>query len=149
MLSPRLVPAALAAIVLAAPVTAALTAPASAADDLIAQRQALMKTDGQLLRQASGAKGTDGVDTLKQLQANFGTLSTLFPPGSTAPDSYALPIIWERFDDFKGLFAKAESLTGEAIAAAQAGDADKYKTTIRAVGRVCGECHGSFRAPMN
>jgi cytochrome c556 len=148
MLSLRLVPAALVALLLAAPVIAATSEAASAADDVIAQRQDLMKTDGQLLRKAMSAKGTDGVDDLKQLQANFGKLPTLFPPGSTATNSHALPVIWQQFDQFKGLFAKAQAATGDAIADAQAGDEAKYKTDLRAVFKVCGDCHGTFRADM-
>lgn len=127
-------------------VSASLAAGEIGAADAITQRQELMKADGGLLKKAFGEAGTDAVATLEQLHDNLGKLPGLFPEGSTASNSKALPSIWQDFSAFSALFTKAQDHAAAAIDAAKAGDAAAYQASVKAVAGVCGECHQAYRA---
>lgn len=116
-------------------------------EEMVAKRQAVMKEDGGILKGAGALSGAEAVAAADHLIQNFTNLSVLFPEGSLVGDSEALPVIWERNDEFQALFAKAIANAKAIKAAAEAGDADAYMAAIKATGGVCGQCHQTFRKP--
>lgn len=75
-------------------------------------------------------------------------LPDLFPAG-TGPDAFpkteALPVIWEKPDEFKAKAATFAERAQAFAAAATAGDADAAKGAFFALGKSCGDCHDTFR----
>jgi cytochrome c556 len=90
-------------------------------------------------------KPEDAAEPAEAIAAVMDRFVTLFPPGSTDPNSRAKPEIWEqkaKFDDGASeLKAKALSF---AAAARRSGDT---KTTSREMWAACKSCHESFRIP--
>jgi cytochrome c556 len=127
-------------------------AAAVSAQDVIAERKALMKTQGaQTAQGAKFMKGEEPFD-LAKAQVIFTTLantsekiSALFPDNSkTGGDTASLPAIWEKMDDFKAIAAK---LAADAIAAqASVTDEASFKATFPQVTKSCGGCHQPYRA---
>jgi len=120
------------------------------AQDIIAQRQALMKRSGAEARVgAQMARGEVPFDAAKA-QAIFATfadkaakLPTLFPDNSKAGDTRAAPAIWEKPAEFKAEIAKfaADAKKGQETAK----DLESFKAAFSATGRDCGSCHETFR----
>lgn len=124
---------------------------AMAQDDVIKQRQDLMKDNGAQARTAGQmAQGATPFDAavakaaMEKLAANAAEIAADFPPGSEGGD--ALPAIWENFADFE---AKATALQTAAQAAAAAADGglEAFAPAFGAVGQACGACHQAYRKP--
>lgn len=137
----------------AAPALAVLallaTAPgviAQSPEELVEQRQALMKEDGGILRNAGGLSGTEATAAMDKIITNYTLLPTLFTEGSIVGDSKALPIIWEKRADFEAIFAKGVELATAAKVAAAAGDSAAYGAALKDLGGTCGECHSQYRS---
>lgn len=131
----------------------ALTASAATADP-IADRQALMKTNGKAIGQLVAiTKGEQPFDAAAVLAA-LTTLSedaqkldvaTLFPAGSeTGGDTTASPKIWEDAAGFQAAVDKFKADTAAAVANPPA-DVDGVKAAVGAIGQNCGTCHEAFR----
>jgi len=114
--------------------------------DLVKARQDAMKEDGGLLRRAGGLSGADAVAAADTLIRNYTNLPHMFPEGSNVGDSKALPVIWQDFETFTGIFAKGLAGANDMKAAAEAGDAAAYAAALQTVGGTCGECHQKFRS---
>ena len=98
------------------------------------------------LRRAGGLSGADAVAAADTLIRNYTNLPHMFPEGSNIGDSKALPVIWQDFDTFTGIFAKGLQGANDMKAAAVAGDAAAYAAALQVVGGTCGECHQKFRS---
>ena len=124
---------------------------AIAADDPIAQRQALMKENG---------KATGGVGKMLKGEAPFDLATAqaalkvyantaakapaLFPDTSkTGGETEALPKIWETKADFDAKFAQFGKDAAAAITAIT--DEASFKATMPGVLKNCGGCHESYR----
>ncbi len=116
-------------------------------EEMVAKRQAVMKEDGGILKGAGALSGPEAVTAAEHLIQNFTNLSVLFPEGTLVGDTEALPVIWEKNDEFQAIFATAVANATAMKAAAEAGDADAYMAAIKATGGVCGQCHQTFRKP--
>jgi cytochrome c556 len=87
------------------------------------------------------------VQTIKE---RSGYLLNWFPKGS-GPESgvktYALPVIWQKNDDFVklGKAAQAEALKLDQVAASK--NADALKAQVIATGKACKACHDTYRSP--
>lgn len=114
-------------------------------EELVATRQAAMKEDGGLLRRAGGLQGQEAIDAATVLLRNFTNFPALFREGSITDKSEALPVIWERWDEFTALLVQGQGLAGAALAAAQAGDTAAYQASIKQFSQLCGTCHQTFR----
>lgn len=135
-----------AALVLVAGVTAV-----AAQQDPIAERKALMKTNGQqAAASAAMVKGEAPFD-LAKAKAAFATFENtaakagaLFPPTSkTGGDTIASPKIWEAKADFDARLAK---LGTEAKAAGESvKDLDTFKAAFGGVMKNCVSCHEEYR----
>lgn len=116
-------------------------------EDMVAKRQELMKTNGGTLKTAGSLSGADAVKAAETLIADFSNLTVLFPEGSdTVKGSEAKPEIWQNFDAFQALLKQGVVTATAMKAAAEAGDADAYGASLKALGGLCGQCHQQFRA---
>lgn len=119
--------------------------------DVIAQRRALMKSNGDSAKTLGGMlKGAPF--NLAAAQASLKTfvdvaakMPAMFPENSkTGGGTAALPAIWENKSDFNARFAAF----GKDAAAAQAAVADEasFKANVPKVFQNCGGCHEKYRA---
>lgn len=138
-------------------VTSLATPGAQAQDDpaaLIAYRQSIMKSiGGHMGAIAMAAKGevsfTDQV-AFHALAINEMSqhLTRLFPEGSgkQAGETRALPVIWEKWDDF---MAAAENLGVESAKLAEVAESGDRAAIAAQTGELgnkgCGGCHKTFR----
>jgi len=75
-------------------------------------------------------------------------LPTLFPDDSkTGGKTEALPVIWEKKDEFVALMAKFEKEAGDA--AASITDEASFKASWGQVMGNCGTCHKAYRKPKS
>jgi cytochrome c556 len=125
---------------------------ATAQQDPIAARRALMKTNGEQAK--IGADMMKGeapfdLDKAKKIFAAFedaaAKMPALFPDTSkTGGDTAADPKIWENMDDFKARFAKFGANAREA--ASKVTDLDSFKAAFGNIGKNdCGGCHQNYR----
>ena len=142
--------ATLAVASLAAPPVVAEEDPAA----LIAYRQSIMKAvGGHMGAIAMAAKGdvsfTDEVaghaHAINEMSKNLGRL---FPEGSgmEAGETRALPIIWEKWDDFVAAAKAMETESAKLAEVAKGGDRAAIAAQTGELGnKGCGGCHKTFR----
>ncbi len=136
----------IAAIVLCAGIGAV-----SADGDAIAQRQALMKSNGNAAK-AIGDMLKGAPFDLAVVQAGLKTFANsaakapaLFPDDSkTGGDTEALPAIWANKPDFEARFAKLGKESAAAMVAIT--DEASFKAEAPALFKNCGGCHELYRA---
>ena len=109
-------------------------------------REAAMKQNGGLMKNAGGLTGADAVANADKIIQNFTNFPALFSEDTSAVKSKAKPEIWANFDAFTALFAKAAEGAKAMRAAAEAGDATAYGAAMKTIGGVCGECHQQYRS---
>jgi cytochrome c556 len=71
-------------------------------------------------------------------------------PAGTGPEAgrtRALPMIWQRPEDFKAAQKVFSDAAPKLLAAAKAADLDAVKKSYGEVGKACKNCHDTFRAP--
>ena len=77
-------------------------------------------------------------------------IPTMFPPGTeTGGGTHAKPAVWS---DRPGFDEHAQQLQAEAAKleqAAQSGDRAAFAAQWKATGRVCGECHQTYRYKLS
>jgi cytochrome c556 len=125
---------------------------ALAADDPVAQRQALMKSNNAAAKLAFAmVKGRAPFDpvaaakAMNDIAADMAIFPTLFPPGSDkAPKTEASSDIFANMDDFKALAAK---LAADAKTAADSAaiSLDAFTAAYTTVGNDCTACHNKYR----
>jgi cytochrome c556 len=70
----------------------------------------------------------------------------MFPDGSTDKPTAALPVIWEKPDQFKQVAERAHVLAGKLAETSQGGDVQATLAAFAALGKEgCGGCHETFR----
>jgi cytochrome c556 len=132
---------------------AALTvggAAAWAADDIIKTREADMKEMGKSLKAIKGIIDADGnaadvVAPANKIAEVAGLIPSLFPKGSDQGKTGALPVIWEKWDEFT---KHADDLKSEATmlaSAGQSGDLATVRAQFDKTAKMCGACHKEFR----
>ena len=129
----------------------AVSATALVAQDAIAQRKALMKTNGDQAKIGTAMSKGEAPFDMSKAQAIFAAyanaadkMPSLFPENSkTGGDTAAHPKIWESKADFD---AKMKKFGDDAKAAqAKVKDLDSFKATYAEVMRNCGGCHETYR----
>jgi cytochrome c556 len=123
----------------------------AAADSPIAQRQALMKKNGEAAKLGTQFMKGEAPFDLAKAKAIFAAyadaaakMPALFPPDSkTGEKTEALPIIWEKMDDFKAKFEKFGADAKDAQD--KVTDEASFKTIFPAVQKDCGGCHQTYR----
>jgi cytochrome c556 len=129
----------------------ALGVSAATAQDPIAARKALMKTNGQ--QAAQGAKFMKGEEpfNLAKAQAIFASyqdaaakMPNLFPANSkTGGETTAAPALWDKMDDVKARFAKLGADAKDT--AAKVKDEASFKAAFPEIQKNCGGCHEPYR----
>lgn len=125
------------------------------AADPIADRQALMKERGDLMRvlvpimrEQQPFDAATVLDTLEKMNANAQAatdVDALWPEGSeTGGDTESAPSIWE---DREGFVAATNKYAADAQAAAEAApqDLDAFRGAFAPVAANCGTCHEAYR----
>src|SRR5688500_3367961 len=117
-----------ASIVLSTVVAFGFGAAAIAQDDPIAARKAVMQSNAAsvaavapMLEAGGTFDATAAAAAMQTLVENAEKIPGLFPPGSTAANSRALPAIWENFATFEGNAAKLGTDAAAAATAAAEG----------------------------
>jgi cytochrome c556 len=135
---------------------AALAAPALAADDPIAVRQALMSNNGSASAVAGGVlKGelpyspAVGRAVINAWQATALAIGDFFPEGTDdASRSDASPKIWEDMAGFQGALGKFQAAAASAVEASGRdgpADAEAFKAAAEPVLGTCKTCHDTYR----
>jgi len=120
----------------------------------IRDRHELMETQGEEAENINMAlSGAEGMDTgiiqrdAQAIAVSAARIPSLFPKGSTDPNSRALPVIWDKWDDFvqhaKDLEHDAQSLSN----AAGQGLAEEIQGKVKKMMGACKSCHDQFRKP--
>ena len=125
-----------------------------AAQDVIAERKALMKQQGAQTGQgAKFMKGEEPFDLAKAknifvvLASTAQKMPSLFPDSSKTGDTASLPVVWEKKAEFDAIAAK---LAADAKAAeASVKDEASFKVAFPEVTKNCGGCHRTFRKPQS
>jgi cytochrome c556 len=123
----------------------------------IRERHELMEGQGQEAENINGAfdVGEEGFDVaMIQRSAQAIALSahripSLFPKGSTDPNSRALPAIWEHWDKFEGLAKQLEDQANSLANAAASGDDENLQEKSQKMFATCKACHDQFRKPKD
>ena len=125
-----------------------------AAQDVIAERKALMKQQGaQTAQGAKFMKGEEPFDLAKAkniftvLTSTSQKMTSLFPDSSKTGDTAALPAIWEKKAEFNAIAAKLASDAKAAEASVK--DEASFKAAFPEVTKNCGGCHRPFRKPQS
>ncbi len=129
-----------------------LACSALGADDPVAARQQLMKSNNNASKIAFAmVKGRTPFDAtaaaaaMNQIAADMVTFPTLFPLGSDkAPKTTASPDIFTNMDDFKALAAKLGT-DAKAAAGSAATGLDAFTIAFNTVGKDCAACHQKYR----
>ena len=144
----------LAALLLAA--TVALPLAGRAADDpavLVKKRIEAMKENGRNLNMivavVRGKKPFDqtAVAAAKASWDYSKTVLSLFPPGSVAPESRAMPEIWSKPAEFKQAIEQLEAASHKLYEITMTGDVAAMQAQLKEVGAACSNCHDKFRKP--
>ena len=142
----------MAAIALTLMAPASLTMAATPAE-MIAQRKALMDLQGATATGIQAALKAGDLATVAKLagalHSSAAVIPTFFEKGSgpEAGNTKALPVIWEKPDDFKAAAMKLGTGADKLVEAAKGGDAAATGAAFAEMGKNgCGGCHGTFRA---
>jgi cytochrome c556 len=121
----------------------------------IAQRQDMMKGVGAAMGQVPPVMRNERPWDGPAMAAAAGTIVTnlttakgLYPAGSAADNSRALPAIWERKAEFDGLFDRSIEAARNLQQLAAAGNEAGFRAAFPALGQSCGACHTPFRRPQ-
>ncbi|MGE0408420.1 MAG: cytochrome c [Amphiplicatus sp.] len=123
---------------------------AASADDVVGQRQALMKEIGKHMKEAGGlASGQTAWDAAQAkaltgaVAENAKTALTLFPESSAGdPESHASAKIWQDKADFD---KRLTDLAAMAAAAGAASTVEEFQAAFKPLGGTCKSCHDIYR----
>lgn len=121
--------------------------------DAIKQRQENYKKIGDSFKtirdQVRGDRDlaaiTQAATTINELA---GKVHTWFPEGSgpeAGVETEALPVIWEKREEFSAAIEQLVAASDKMLAAAKGGDLADVGGNIRTLGGACRNCHDNFR----
>jgi cytochrome c556 len=121
----------------------------------IGDRQALMQDMKAQAGDVTNAFsiGEEGFDvamiarSAQQIAADAHRIPSLFPKGSTSPQSRALPAIWTNWSTFTKIADELEKSAFSLQQAALAGDDENLMEKSVKVFKNCKTCHDQFRQP--
>jgi cytochrome c556 len=128
------------------------TKKAKSADDVVAERQRIMRLNGASWAdaQAKGKAGNwDAIAVNAETMAlNAMQIPALFPAGTLTEKSKAKPEVWQKWPEFeaaaKAMVAESEKLRDASRSKNQAATEAAMKDFGR---NACGACHTPFRVP--
>ena len=120
------------------------------AKDLIAYRQGVMealgKHVGAISMMVRGKVPYDHmVDQANALAATAATVGDVFPAGSDAGETHALPAIWEQQEDFQSKVTALQDASRNFASVAASGDKAAIGKALGAVGGSCKGCHDDYK----
>jgi cytochrome c556 len=120
--------------------------------DVIADRQQLMKRQGQAMTEINAKLRAGNVEAVaadaEVLASTAKQIPALFPPGSMSPKSRAKPEIWQKWAEFEGNAKSLEDQAKKVAALSRAKDQAGTQAAVTGLGRTtCGACHDAFRGP--
>jgi cytochrome c556 len=122
----------------------------------IRERHELMESIGDSaedINEAFAGYGGEGMNLsvmqreAQLISANAERIPSLFPKGSTDPNSRALPAIWENWDKFQALAKELQTQAFSLSQAAGAQDDENLKEKSQKMFATCKSCHDQFRKP--
>jgi len=125
--------------------------PALADEAAVKYRQSVMKAvAAHMAATAALVKGEAGATAhlpghADALAAMGAMAKDLFPAGSGGGDTAALPVIWEKPDDFAKVAAAFETASANLASVAGGGDMPAIAAAFGELGRTCAGCHQTFR----
>ena len=122
------------------------------AKGVVAVRQATMEANAKHMN-AIKAILTEDPQLLKHVAFHAQAIAEaaeyapeMFPQGSTQPPTAALPVIWEKPDQFKQAAERAHGLAEKLAETSRGGDVPATLAAFAALGKEgCGGCHETFR----
>jgi len=125
-----------------------------AQSDLLSQRKAQMKKNGEFAAAVNKMVKGEAPFDAAQVQAAFAKwsetavlLPTFFPePPKPGEDTRALPKIWETKSDFDAKIAAFTKAVNDNKT--KAGTLEELKVAYPQVGKTCGDCHEPYRRPQ-
>ena len=121
-------------------------------DDLVAERQRLMKLNGASWKDVQDKVKAGNIDAVavnaETMAQNAMRIPSYFPEGSMNDKSKAKPEVWQKWPEFeaasKNMVAESEKLRDAAMAKNAAG----VQAIVKDFGKnACGTCHTPFRVP--
>lgn len=121
--------------------------------DIIEQRKALMKGNGQqagiLTRIVRGNEPFDAAKVraaFAQFEETAQKFPALFAENTRTGDTRALPAVWEK----RAEFVAAASKFGKDVAEQKdkVKDVETLRAAMAVIGKDCGDCHQTFRRPQ-
>lgn len=98
-------------------------------------------------RIVEGRQPTAGaVAPARAVAAHAPQIVTLFPPGSDAGDTRAMPTIWSDRVGFERVASAFVTQANALVAAAEGGDPAQLASALQATGQACLACHRGYRA---
>lgn len=76
----------------------------------------------------------------------YAHLNELFPKGSDAEESSALPAIWQNWEDFKNIAQSATVKSVNLLTATSNGNSEQITEAYKELGAVCKNCHKDYRS---
>jgi cytochrome c556 len=121
----------------------------------IRDRHELMEAQGQQAENIKNAfnMGVEGFDVAiiqraaQAIAMSAGQIPSLFPKGSTDPNSRALPAIWDNWDKFTQLATQLQDQATSLANAADSGQDEKLNDKAKKMFATCKSCHDQFRRP--
>ena len=121
------------------------------AKGIVKQRMMAMKTMGDNMKELSKmVTGKTAFDAGKAktiavaIKKHADDIPKQFPKGSMQKPTEALPVIWDRWDEFKGHADDLAKLAGVLVQSADAGQTASLATFAK-MGKTCSGCHKDFR----
>ena len=115
------------------------------ADQKVTAREAAMKQDGQILRNALKVGKPDQIKIATSVLQNMVNFPALFADHANNTISEADSRIWDDFDAFADIFRQGQLDAANMLAAARSGDQAAYQAAYKSLGQKCFECHQSYR----
>jgi cytochrome c556 len=121
-------------------------------DQVVTERQALMKKHGASwkgVQDSAKANDLQGVaQNADEIATNAKQIVALFPAGSMTEKSKAKTEIWQKFGEFEASAKKLETESIRLRDTARSGNAAATNEIVKDFGRTtCGSCHTPFRQP--
>jgi cytochrome c556 len=115
-------------------------------EDPVAARQEAMRENARIVRSAIGGDDPVSVADAELVVENIAEFPRLFAARSSSSDSRALPIIWEQWEDFRGILRDGQLGAQQMLASVETRDNLAYRDALAALSRTCTECHEIYRA---
>ena len=132
--------------------TACATAQQRSPAEVVAERQQVMKQNGDAWKNVQDNAKTGNWAVVASnadiMAKNAAKIPSLFPKGTLTDKSKAKPEVWEKWAEFEASAKKMETEAARLQTTAAAGNAQGSQEIIKDFGRnACGSCHTPFRVP--